>query len=174
VVVLMCLTGAVIWWPGASRWRRSLTLHRKVHWRQFTWDLHNVLGFWTFALTLMWALSGIYFAFPKVFSAVGDFLVGRGAGSQSIDDVTDWLARLHFGRSFGFWIKLLWVLLGLVPAALMVTGTVMWWNRVLRRALHRSGGILEATSPGTATLSRIIDTTSSSLEDAGKANPNSL
>lgn len=45
LLTLMCVTGAVIWWPGRARWRRSLTLRRDVGWRRFAWDLHSVLGF---------------------------------------------------------------------------------------------------------------------------------
>jgi uncharacterized iron-regulated membrane protein len=147
VLVLMCLTGAVIWWPGTSRWRRSMTLRRNVHWRRFVWDLHSVLGFWVFALILMWAVSGIYFAFPNSFNDVGDFLAAHGAGpaaSQRVDTLTDWLARLHFGRAFGTGVKVLWAVLGLVPSALAVTGVLMWWNRVLRRTMGRSGEMIDA------------------------------
>ncbi len=45
LLTLMCVTGAVIWWPGQARWRRSLSVHRGVGWRRFTWDLHGMLGF---------------------------------------------------------------------------------------------------------------------------------
>ena len=54
------------------------------------------------------------------------------------------MVRLHFGR----WrnshvLKAVWVIMGLVPAAMFVTGTAMWWHRVVykRRAAcdERSG-----------------------------------
>ena len=49
----------------------------------------------------------------------------------------DWLVRLHFGRWRNSHIlKAVWVVLGLIPAAMLVTGTVMWWYRVVRK--HRS------------------------------------
>jgi uncharacterized iron-regulated membrane protein len=32
-------------------------------------------------------------------------------------------------------VKALWAVLGLVPSALVVTGALMWWNRVVRKAL---------------------------------------
>ena len=150
--VLMCLTGAVLWWPGISRWRHSMTLHRHVHWRRFIWELHGVLAFWTFALILMWAVSGVYFAFPHSVDEVGQLLTALGAGpdvSQRMDVLTDWLARLHFGRAFGPWVKALWSILGLVPAALVVTGALMWWNRVLRKAVGRSGEVSMTPHNGT-------------------------
>lgn len=44
-----------------------------------------------------------------------------------------WFYYLHFGN-FGDWpVKALWVLLGLAPPFLFVTGAIMWWNRVLSR-----------------------------------------
>jgi uncharacterized iron-regulated membrane protein len=141
LVVLMCLTGAVIWWPGRSRCWRSMTLHRNVTWQRFTWDLHSAVGFWMCAGILVWAVSGLYFAFPNVFIDLGDFLVAHSAGhvtSEAVDDLIDGVVTLHFGRAFGMPVKILWVLLGLVPVALIVTGTLMWWNRVLRKAIGPS------------------------------------
>jgi len=135
VVIVMCVTGAVIWWPGRSRWRRSLVLHRHVSARRFIWDLHNVLGFWLLLLILMWALTGIYFAFPNPFYVLVDHLTVGGretAASLSMEDAIAWVVRLHFGRAFGPWMEALWVILGLAPCALFVTGVLMWWNRVLR------------------------------------------
>ncbi len=132
-ITLMCLTGAVIWWPGRTRWRRSLALHRGVDARRFIWDLHNVLGFWLLLLILMWSLTGIYFAFPDPFNVLGD-------------DAIAWLVRLHFGRAFGPAIEALWVVLGLVPCGLVITGTLMWWNRVMRHRIAAHGQPLEPAS----------------------------
>jgi uncharacterized iron-regulated membrane protein len=44
-----------------------------------------------------------------------------------------WFYYLHFGNFGGWEVKALWVVLGLVPPFLFVTGAVMWWNRVLSR-----------------------------------------
>lgn len=43
---------------------------------------------------------------------------------------------LHFGSFAGLASRVLWFLLGLLPAALLVTGLIMWWNRSLRRLLQ--------------------------------------
>ena len=46
---------------------------------------------------------------------------------------------LHVGTFGGLFTRLLWVVLGLVPALLFVTGFLMWWNRVVRpRSLRTS------------------------------------
>ncbi len=49
-----------------------------------------------------------------------------------------WFYYLHFGN-FGDWeVKALWVVLGLAPPFLFVTGALMWWNRVLSREARAS------------------------------------
>jgi len=40
---------------------------------------------------------------------------------------------IHFGNFGGWPVQVLWALLGLVPVLLLVTGYVMWWNRVLKK-----------------------------------------
>ena len=133
-VIAMCLTGALLWWPGRARWRRALVLRRDVSAARFIWDLHGVLGIWLLLLVLLWALTGVYFAFPTLFGAVAD-------------DVIAALVRLHFGRAYGTSVEILWVLLGLVPCGLFVTGILMWWLRVLRPRLLRHGGPSPAAVP---------------------------
>lgn len=66
-VTLLCLTGGILWWPGLSKWRRSLTVDFKANWKRLNWDLHSAIGFWTFALIFMWAFTGIYLVFPDPF-----------------------------------------------------------------------------------------------------------
>jgi uncharacterized iron-regulated membrane protein len=40
---------------------------------------------------------------------------------------------LHFGNFAGTKLKIAWTILGLAPAALFVTGLLMWINRKIRR-----------------------------------------
>ena len=63
----LCLTGAVIWWPGAEKWKRSLIFDPRSNWKRLNWDLHSSAGFWSFALVFMWAFTGIYLVFPTPF-----------------------------------------------------------------------------------------------------------
>ena len=135
LVTLLCFTGAVIWWPGIKKWRRGLTVAWRSNWKRLNWDLHSAIGFWTFAFVLMWAVSGIYFAFPDPFQAAVDFfdpLDPLRRQPRSGDIMLAWLARLHFGRFAGWPVKALWAVFGLVPPLLFVTGALMWWNRVIR------------------------------------------
>jgi uncharacterized iron-regulated membrane protein len=143
VLTLLSLTGLVVWWPGIGSWRRSLSVHRGVGWKRFTWDLHSMIGFWTFALIFMWALTGFYLVFQESFAPLVDYIEPLNEETfepRRIDAVLVSLGRAHFGRVRGWprdvtlGIKYLWVILGLAPAILAVTGGLMWWTRVIRKS----------------------------------------
>jgi len=121
-LVLLCLTGAVIWWPGIAHWRRSLTVEWRAGFPRIVWDLHSALGFWFFLFVLLWAVSGVYLVFPDQFAAA--FSVDPAVG------VTASLANLHFGRFNGF-TEAAWAMVGLVPAILALTGIFICCRRVM-------------------------------------------
>lgn len=50
------------------------------------------------------------------------------------DRVLSWMGPVHGGHFGGFWVRIVWALAGLMLPALFVTGFLMWWNRVVRRA----------------------------------------
>jgi uncharacterized iron-regulated membrane protein len=119
LLTLLCLTGAVIWWPGIIHWRRSLRVNWRSSFARINWDLHNVLGVWCFLFLAMWGISAMYFSFPQLFSPFSD-------------QVLTWLSNLHFGR-FDLWTEVLWALIGLVPAVMAFTGIFMCCHRLLIR-----------------------------------------
>jgi len=214
LLLVMCLTGLVIWWQGAGKWRRGLAVDFGRNWKRITWDLHSAIGFWSLLLVAMWAVTGIYFAFPSQFRAAvnaispvtvsrspqsarpvagatdaswrdqiarardhapGQFVArvvlpssdraaflamfsptaptpigtpltsvyldrftgarlqepARGARSAG-DVVMDWVGPLHVGSFGGNAIRVAWLVLGLAPPMLFVTGFLMWWTRVVR------------------------------------------
>jgi uncharacterized iron-regulated membrane protein len=138
--VLLGLTGAVIWWPGISTWRRSASFRWKTNPKGLNWTLHSALGFWTFAFFFMWAVTGIYLSIPIAFNDAVDFLEPMNASSRSLrfgDRVLYWMAQAHFGRFAGIPVKIIWTVIGLMPAALFVTGALMYWKRVLEPWLGR-------------------------------------
>jgi uncharacterized iron-regulated membrane protein len=69
----VCLTGMVVWWPGIANWRRAMTIRADVGWKRLMWDLHSAVGFWTFAMLLVWGLTGTYFVFPQPFRATVNY-----------------------------------------------------------------------------------------------------
>jgi uncharacterized iron-regulated membrane protein len=175
LLTILCLTGAIIWWPGVRSWKRNLGINPRASWKRINWDLHSAVGFWTFGLVFMWAFTGIYVVFPEPFqrainrfapldyyklidevkppqvfqlaiqSAPGQikrvaddppppprrprFIRRRSTG----DKILGALYAAHFGNFGGWPVKALWVVLGLAPSLLFVTGVIMWWNRKLSK-----------------------------------------
>jgi uncharacterized iron-regulated membrane protein len=147
-VTLLCMTGGIIWWPGITRWRRSLTVDRRANWKRLNWSLHSALGFWFFAFILLWGISGLYLSLPQVFATAFDViepLDEANPAERVVDSIQYWLAYLHFGRLGGRGIpgcgrglcdsmtKIIWAAFGFVPPLMFVTGALMWWSRVVKR-----------------------------------------
>jgi len=126
IVTALVLTGAVVWWPGLSRWRRSLGIRFSGGWKSFNWDLHSATGFWLFFFMLVWGVSGIYLSFPDPFAYVVDKISDPNVPERTGDTVLLWLTWLHFGRWRSATLKAVWAVLGLVPALMFITGVIMW------------------------------------------------
>ena len=210
LLVLMCLTGIIVWWPGQPHWRDGFRYHASASWKGQNYDLHKLTGFSSALLLALVSITGAYYAFPDAYRKTVAALTStpaavvtpkskpgppRTAGIEQIylnalaampeaephilffpskpDGIFslrmrlpgDWVrtgnhhvyldqysgavirpdyyhrrplgARiigsngpLHFGTVFGNSPRVLWVLLGLTPAALSVSGALMYWNRV--------------------------------------------
>jgi uncharacterized iron-regulated membrane protein len=145
IFTLSVITGGIVWWPGVSRWKRSLGVKVNAGWRRVNWDLHSALGFWLFLFMMMWGISGWYLGMPDPLTDLIERLSdpNQPAGQRAGDIFLEWLPRLHFGRwrdpTWGPWLKAVWAVVGLMPAVMFVTGSIMWWNRVVRRRLTGDG-----------------------------------
>ena len=72
LLLLLCTTGPIIWWPGIAGWRRAATVNVRRSWKRVTWELHGAVGIWSVLVIGMWAVTGAYFAFPEPFQrAIG-------------------------------------------------------------------------------------------------------
>jgi uncharacterized iron-regulated membrane protein len=229
-MVVLAATGLVIWWPGTTGWRRGFTVDFRRNWKRVNWDLHSATGVWTVAFVAMWALTGVYFAFPSQFRATVNWMSPVGTsqtprsnpaaagtsplswralvdlarqhvpdqhvarvvvpatdraallvlfsklrptpvGSTTLtpvyldqfngavlsepprgrrtagDVVMAWVGPLHVGSFGGTGVKVAWLVLGLSPPLLFLTGFIMWWTRVVRpRWLARRGDLTRATA----------------------------
>lgn len=125
-LTLLCFTGAIIWWPGIKHWRRSLSVDWRAHFARINWDIHSVLGLWSFPFILIWGISGIYFTVPQAFN--GLFVLDPA--DRYTDRILYVLSELHFGR-FGWLTEILWTAFALAPAALAFTGFFICCRRVL-------------------------------------------
>jgi len=132
LILVLLATGAILWWPGTNSWQRSLYVPLRSP--RKLWHLHNVIGFWLWLLLFNWALTSLYLAFPGPFEDLRDWLdpdiedfVRPG------DELIPLLLDAHFGRWGGVWGRSGWVILGLAPALLMLTGFVVWWRGLRAR-----------------------------------------
>jgi uncharacterized iron-regulated membrane protein len=160
-VLALSITGAVLWWPGVRSWQRGLVIRSASNWKRFNWELHTVTGLWMLPLVLMFGLVGVYAGFPAPFQAfvnrVAPLDVYRPIPEAALipnvpvipvstplarpqrfrpkfstgDKIIRWFSYLHFGNFGGWPSKALWVIIGLAPGFLFVTGALMWWNRVI-------------------------------------------
>lgn len=87
IFVLILLSGIVLWWP--KKWKgknlkRSFWLDTKVKWKRLNHDLHNVIGFYSLFIGLIFAITGLAFAFPgfkKTYIATFNLLQSPTASS---------------------------------------------------------------------------------------------
>ncbi len=136
LLCLLCITGIVIWWKASGAWYRGFFVNPLHNWSRVNFDLHAALGFWSLLILFMWGLTGIYFAFPDPFIATVDYLqpAANYEGTRSGDAFIAWMVRMHFGRYGG-------------PAVMFVTGSIMWWKRVLRRWVTEGRTVRGAAFP---------------------------
>jgi uncharacterized iron-regulated membrane protein len=125
-LLLLCVTGAVIWWPGRAHWRRSLTIEWSARFPRLNWDAHSAFGFWFLAFVTMWGVSGLYLSQPQLFNV----LLRLDPADRVVDRGLFWLTQLHFGR-FDAVTQAVWALVGLVPAVLAFTGIFICCRRVI-------------------------------------------
>ncbi|WP_367211149.1 PepSY-associated TM helix domain-containing protein [Sphingobacterium sp. R2] len=93
IFILILLSGIVLWWP--KKWKRknlkrSFWLDTKVKWKRLNHDLHNVIGFYSLFIGLIFAITGLAFAFPgfkKSYIATFNVLQSTKASSGRISPV---------------------------------------------------------------------------------------
>jgi uncharacterized iron-regulated membrane protein len=166
-VLILSLTGAVLWWPGIRTWKRGLTIQPASNWKLFNWQLHSAIGLWMLPVVILFGVVGSYSAFPRPFQVLVNKIAPldvyrlepqafiRGSVNfipvdvppvrprfvrpklSTGDQIIRWFSYLHFGNFGGWPSKAVWTIIGLAPAFLFVTGVLMWWNRVVSPAARR-------------------------------------
>lgn len=69
-LTIMAVTGIVIWWPASGHWRRALGATIPRNRRRIVFELHGAVGIWTALFIVMWAVTGMYFVWPRPFRAL--------------------------------------------------------------------------------------------------------
>lgn len=134
LVAVLVVTGVVVWWPGTKRWPIGVVPTRRPSAPGALWQLHSIVGIACAGLLFVWAVTGFYFGFPQPIEGLID---------RFDDDLNDLhrpgealllgMLRLHFGRYSAFELRVVWAILGLLPAILFVSGFTLWWRRIARR-----------------------------------------
>jgi uncharacterized iron-regulated membrane protein len=76
LLLLLIITGVIVWWPGRKHLRRGLTIQRKASWKRINHDIHNVFGIFAMPLLLLSAITGVYLIFHAPFERVVAWLTG--------------------------------------------------------------------------------------------------
>jgi len=69
-MLLLGLSGIVLWWPKPGRWCQAFTIRRKARGYTLMRDLHGAAGIWGLVVFLIVSLSGVAIAFPQTAGAV--------------------------------------------------------------------------------------------------------
>lgn len=67
IVILLGVSGMILWWRGLRNVKRGLTVKLKSGWKRANFDLHNTLGFVAFSLLSVNVVSGLYLIFNAPF-----------------------------------------------------------------------------------------------------------
>lgn len=133
LLILMSLSGLLLWWRGQARWYQGLIILPRST-RSLWWQLHGFLGFWGMLLMLAWGLSGLQLGFPREFARVVSYLDADPFDGAGLDPLLRFIRSVHFARlGEGEWVRWFWIVLSLLPSMLLVSGTLVWWRRVIRR-----------------------------------------
>jgi uncharacterized iron-regulated membrane protein len=77
VMLVMGVSGLVIWWPRPGRWAAAFKVGRGARGVRLHRELHGATGIWSLVVFIIVSLSGVYLAFPEtVAGATGIILPG--------------------------------------------------------------------------------------------------
>ena len=62
LLVVMCLSGIVVWWPGRRFWRKGFDYARGALWNRQNYDVHKLIGLVSFAFIALIAITGAYWS----------------------------------------------------------------------------------------------------------------
>lgn len=210
LLLLLGVTGLLLWWPGRGRWRRGFQVQWRSNWKRVIFDLHRVGGFLSLPVLILSAVTGASLVFSGfvtgtvlAFSGTPELppvtvpVVQSSGQPLSLDDilrradaalpgatvtrislpasagatvvvrkrlpseshpngmsfihvdphtgevlslqdatragvgerVLNGRYPLHIGASGGLPMRILTAVGGIAPAALFITGCIVWWNR---------------------------------------------
>jgi len=136
--VLMSVTGLIIWWQGRRRWWEGLIINPRGA-RPLLWQLHSFVGFWALLLMVAWGVSGFQLGFPRQTALIMSWFGGEpGQLRPGGNGMLRLFREIHFARPGGqnAFARWAWIAAGFLPAIMFVSGVIVWWRRVVRRAFR--------------------------------------
>jgi uncharacterized iron-regulated membrane protein len=70
VMLVMGISGLVIWWPRPSRWAAAFRVGRGARGIRLHRELHGAVGIWGLIVFIVVSFSGVYLAFPETVAGV--------------------------------------------------------------------------------------------------------
>jgi uncharacterized iron-regulated membrane protein len=58
-LLILALTGFVLWWPGVKLWTRGSVVSLQHRWKRINYDTHNAVGIWTLLIVSWWDDGGL-------------------------------------------------------------------------------------------------------------------
>jgi len=65
IMLFLCGSGLIIWWPRPHKLWAALTIKRGARGLRLHRDLHGAIGFWTLTVFTIVSFTGVYIAFPN-------------------------------------------------------------------------------------------------------------
>ena len=69
-MVLLGLTGIVLWWPKRGQWKHAFLVRRSATGLRFHRELHAAAGIWMFVAFMAVSFSGVVISFPATMRAI--------------------------------------------------------------------------------------------------------
>jgi uncharacterized iron-regulated membrane protein len=66
-LLLLALTGIIIWWPGRRLVGQRLTIKFSANWKRINFDFHHAVGFWCLLGFILLCITGAWFTWPQFF-----------------------------------------------------------------------------------------------------------
>jgi uncharacterized iron-regulated membrane protein len=77
-MVVLGISGMVMWWPRRGRWKRAFAVDRRARGPRLLRELHGAVGIWCWLVFMTVSVSSVYLAFPQtVGDAVRTIIPGR-------------------------------------------------------------------------------------------------
>jgi uncharacterized iron-regulated membrane protein len=68
-MVILGLTGLVLWWPKPHQWKYAFRIRRNARGLRFQRELHSAFGIWSFIVFIIVSFTGVAIAFPETIRA---------------------------------------------------------------------------------------------------------